>query len=120
MKAIRIWLPIILSASTFLAIADNAQIKDIPHPAQVEVQAKSNGQYRYVSELGKLTFPLPAKTVANEQLEFRQGSETWGVSRADVVLVNEKLVVDACQTIPATLPDGARSASVKGAGEGCP
>lgn len=54
-----------------------------------------------------------------ERLEFTQDGKAWLVSRADVQLANEKLVVDACDTVPVTLPNDAKSASVKGAGERC-
>lgn len=101
------------------ALADGLRITALVDPAYTEVQARSSGQFRNIGELGALPFPLPAKAAGNGVLEFQQGGETWAVSRADVVLADEKLVVDACSTIPATLPGDARSASVKGAGEGC-
>jgi hypothetical protein len=101
------------------ALADGLHITALVDPAYTEVQARSSGQYHNVGELGSLNFPLAAKAAGNGALEFQQGGETWAISRADVVLADEKLVVDACSTIPATLPGDARSASVKGAGEGC-
>jgi hypothetical protein len=101
------------------AWADTLRIQNIPSPEQVEVESAKGGEYRWVSELGKLSYPLPAKSLADERLEFRQGNTAWRVSRADVELVNEKLVVDACSTIPVTLAGDAKSASTKGAGEGC-
>ncbi|WP_433768132.1 hypothetical protein [Pseudomonas putida] len=99
--------------------ADTLQIQRIPHPEEVEAEAAKGGEYRLISELGKLSFPLPAKAVEGGRLEFRQGATAWRVSRADVELVNEKLVVDACSTISVTRAGDAKSASVKGAGEGC-
>ena len=101
------------------ALADGLHITALVDPAYTEVQARSSGQYRNIGDLGALQFPLEAKAAGNGALEFQQGRETWVISRADVVLADEKLVVDACSTIPATLPGDARSASVKGAGEGC-
>lgn len=99
--------------------AEELHIAALAAPTGIEVQARSNGQYHDVGELGSLRFPLAAKAAANGDLEFQQGGETWVISRADVQLVDEKLVVDACSTIPATLSGDARAASVKGAGEGC-
>ncbi|WCM51580.1 hypothetical protein OH720_00770 [Pseudomonas sp. WJP1] len=117
------WFPIHLLLLASLNIvpvsADTLQIQRIPHPEEVEAQATNGGEYRMISQLGKLSFPLPAKAVEGSRLEFRHGAAAWRVSRADVELVNEKLVVDACSTIPVTLAGDAKSASVKGAGEGC-
>lgn len=114
-------IPLLLLASLNIVpvSADTIQIQRIPHPELIEVEAASSGEYRLLSQLGKLSYPLPAKAVEGSRLEFRQGAGAWRVSRADVELVNEKLVVDACSTIPVTLAGDAKSASVKGAGEGC-
>lgn len=115
--------PILLLLLTSMNIgtvsADSLKIKNIPHPEQTEVESAKGAQFRMVSQLGKLSYPLPAKVVEGSRLEFRQGASAWRVSRADVELVNEKLVVDACSTIPVTLAGDATYASVKGAGEGC-
>ncbi|MNC03221.1 hypothetical protein D3C76_573560 [compost metagenome] len=118
-KRFSIQLLLLASLNIVSASADTLQIQAIPHPELIEVEAAKGGEYRLVSELGKLTYPLAAKSVEGNRLEFRQGAAAWKVSRADVELVNEKLVVDACSTIPVTLAGDAKSASVKGAGEGC-
>lgn len=110
---------LLASLSTVPVLAEPLQIQRIPHPELIEVEAASGGDYRLVSQLGALTYPLPVTEVEGGQLEFRQGGNTWRISRADVELVDEKLVVDACSTIPVTLAGDAKSASVKGAGEGC-
>ncbi|MFJ4068580.1 hypothetical protein ACIPW4_25280 [Pseudomonas sp. NPDC089996] len=118
-KRSAIYLLLLASLSVVPVSAETLRIQNIPHPEQVEAESAKGGEYRWVSELGKLTYPLPAKAVAGKRLEFRQGNAAWRVSRADVELVNEKLVVDACSTLPVTLAGDAKSASVKGAGEGC-
>jgi hypothetical protein len=110
---------LLASLSVVPVLAETLQIRRIPHPELIEVEATIGGEYRLVSQLGALVYPLPVTVVEGGQLEFRQGAKAWRISRADVELVNEKLVVDACSTIPVTLAGDAKSASVKGAGEGC-
>lgn len=118
-KRLAIQLLLLTSLPVFSVSADTLQIQRIANPEQIEVEAAKGGEFRMVSELGKLSYPLAAKSVEGNRLEFRQGAAAWKISRADVELVNEKLVVDACSTIPVTLAGDAKSASVKGAGEGC-
>lgn len=110
---------LITSFSILPVLAETLQIRRIPHPELIEVEAASGGDYRLVSQLGGLTYPLSATTVVGGRIEFLHGGTAWRISRADVELVDEKLVVDACGTVPVTLAADARSASVKGAGEGC-
>ncbi|MDZ3993846.1 hypothetical protein [Pseudomonas sp. Teo4] len=114
-----IYLLLLASLSIASVSAETLRIQRITNPDQVEVEAAKGGEHRWVSQLGNLSYPLPAKAVGVDRLEFRQGTGAWRVSRADVELVNEKLVVDSCSTIPVTLPSDATYASVKGAGEGC-
>ncbi|BBH44229.1 hypothetical protein [Pseudomonas sp. KU43P] len=114
-----IYLLLLASLSIVPVSADTLRIQRILNPELVEAESAKGGEYRLISELGNLSYPIPAKTVDGNRLEFRQGTGAWRVSRADVELVNEKLVVDSCSTIPVTLAGDAKSASVKGAGDGC-
>ncbi|HUH61269.1 MAG TPA: hypothetical protein VL001_14480 [Candidimonas sp.] len=99
--------------------AQTVRIQEIPNAEDIEVVAVADGAYILLAELGPIKFPLPATQQKNGSLQFTIGRKSYSVSRADVTLVNEKLVNDACGTIPSTLARDARSASVKGAGEGC-
>lgn len=102
-----------------LAAAQTVRIKAIPNAEDIEVVADADGSYVLIPDLGPIKFPLTATQQKNGLLRFTVGRKAYSISRADVTLVNEKLVNDACSTIPSTLPAGARSASVKGAGEAC-
>lgn len=108
-----------ISLNAVPVMADTLRILEVKNPELIEVEAALGGEYRLLSQLGRLTYPLQAKTVNVDRLEFTQDGKAWLVSRADVQLANETLVVDACDTVPVTLPSDAKSASVKGAGEGC-
>ncbi|CAJ1876138.1 hypothetical protein [Aeromonas jandaei] len=118
-KKINVIMLFIISLNSVPVMADTLRILEVKNPELIEVEAAVGGEYRLLSELGKLNYPLQAKAVKAERLEFTQDGKAWLVSRADVQLANEKLVVDACDTVPVTLPNDAKSASVKGAGERC-
>ncbi len=110
---------IAISLNAVSVMADTFRILEVKNPELIEVEAAVGGEYRLLSQVGKLTYPLQAKAVNTDRLEFTQDGKAWLVSRADVQLANETLVVDACDTVPVTLPSDAKSASVKGAGERC-
>lgn len=118
-KKINVIMLFTISLNSVSVMADTLRILEVKNPELIEVEAAVGGEYRLLSELGKLNYPLQAKAVKTERLEFTQDGKAWLVSRADVQLANEKLVVDACDTVPVTLPNDAKSASVKGAGERC-
>ncbi|MCQ4277739.1 hypothetical protein NA643_01435 [Pseudomonas stutzeri] len=100
--------------------AQNVKISAIPSPEFTEVESLKTGAFRPVAELGKLKFPLSAQTEKSDgTLVFRADGERYRIGRADVTLQNETLVVDACNTVPVILALDSRSATVKGAGEGC-
>lgn len=96
------------------------KITAIPSPEFTEVESLKTGAFKPVTELGTLKFPLSAQTEQSEgTLVFKAAGERYRIGRADVTLKNETLVVDACKTVPVILAQDARSAAVKGAGEGC-
>lgn len=101
------------------AAAQTVRIHGIPNLEDIEVVAMSDGAYVLLPELGPIKFPLAATQQKDGSLRFTIGRKDYSISRADVTLVNEKLVNDPCGTVPSTLRGDARSASVKGAGEGC-
>lgn len=101
------------------AAAQALRIVDIPNPDSIEVVAVKDGNYVMVSDLGAIKFPLSASRQKDGTLQFKSGGNSYRISRADVTLAGEKLVNDACKTVPVTLAVDARSASVKGAGEAC-
>ncbi|WP_417522048.1 hypothetical protein [Marinobacter sp.] len=102
------------------AHAQNVKISAIPSPEFTEVESLKTGAFKPVAELGTLKFPLNAQTEKSEgTLVFNAAGERYRIGRADVTLQNETLVVDACKTVPVILAQDARSATVKGAGEGC-
>lgn len=106
-------------ATTQQAVAQAVRIVDIPSADDIEVVAVKDGSYVMVSDLGVIKFPLKAVRQKDGALQFKVGGSAYNISRADVTLSNEKLVNDACKTVPVTLAADARSASVKGAGEAC-
>jgi len=106
-------------AATQQAVAQALRIADIPNPDSIEVVAVKEDRYVMVSDLGPIKFPLSASQQKDGTLQFKSGGKTYRISRADVTLAGEKLVNDACKTVPVTLAVDARSASVKGAGEAC-
>jgi hypothetical protein len=99
--------------------AKSAKIVSITSPELTEIQEASTGRYLYLSELDPVRYPLSASPAPNQRLVFKHKGKTYNISRADVTLENEQLVIDACRTVPVTIRADARSASVKGAGEAC-
>lgn len=101
------------------AASETLDITRISSPELTEIQRIPNGEYLYVSDLGELRYPLKASRAPNHRLHFKHKGKIYEIPRADVTVAGERLVVDACQTVPVTLKADSRSASVKGAGEAC-
>jgi hypothetical protein len=101
------------------AMAQKVTIADIPNAEHVEVTVVGTEEYLSVSELESLKFPLSAQQQKDRTLHFKHKNKQYSVSRADVTLINEKLVNDPCNTVPSTVAGNTRLASIKGAGESC-
>ncbi len=110
-------LPLIVALHSSVNAA-TVTIVDFPHPELTELES-SDGAYHLVSDVKGIRPPLSATEKGMSELIFVVNGINYAVSRADVVLKNEVLVVDACNTVPVVLAGDSRSASVKGAGEGC-
>lgn len=110
-----------LSVATGLAQADTFVIEDIIAPAFTEVKVTQTGGWMMIPEIDG--FQLPVTATASEsdagRLEFRVGDTSYSVSRSDVELSGETIVSSPCSTVPGSMPQDTRSASVKGAGESC-
>ncbi|NYT82761.1 hypothetical protein H0A70_14835 [Alcaligenaceae bacterium] len=116
------WATYLLSAGLVWAApatARTVQIAAIPNPAHVEVMVVGTEDYLMVAELGEIRFPLQATQQADRTLHFRHQKKQYSISRADVTLMNEKLVNEPCKTVPTTVTANTKMASVKGAGETC-
>lgn len=111
-------LPLLIALIYPAANAATVTIVAFPHPELTELES-SSGEYHLVSDVKGIKVPLSATTKGTSELVFVVNGVSYAVSRADVELKNEVLVVDACNTVPVVLASDSRSASVKGAGEGC-
>jgi len=117
LKMLGAWL---IALSCCAAQAKTLSVVQVASPDFVEVIRLSDGADLSWSDLEGLQFPVRATDVRNGRLRFRFRGEQYEIDRADVSLEGEKsLVVDACSTVPVSLPSDHKQASVKGAGEGC-
>lgn len=101
-----------------LAQAKTVTIIAFPYAELTELQS-ADGSYYLVSDVKGIRTPLSARLGSSLELTFVVGGVRYSVARADVELEGEALVVDACKTVPVVLAADSRSASTKGAGEGC-
>lgn len=114
-----LWMGVI-ALSCLSAQAATLKVVRVASPDLVEVIRLSDGVGLWWSDLAGLQLPISAVRAPGNRLSFRFRGAEYEVQRADVTLADEKtLVVDACGTIPVSVPTDHRQASVKGAGEGC-
>jgi hypothetical protein len=100
--------------------AKTLTVVQVASPEFVEVIRLSDGADLWWSDVDGLQPPVRAASVPGDRLRFRFRGEQYEIDRADVTLSDEDaLVVDACGTVPVSLPYDHKQASVKGAGEGC-
>lgn len=110
-----------LSVATSLARAETVVIESIIVPAYTEVKVAPGGSWVLVSQVEGLQLPVKATVSEADagRLVFRIGETSYSVSRSDVELSGESIVSSPCRSIPGSMTQDTRSASVKGAGESC-
>jgi len=120
-KALAVSMLFGLSVASSFALADRVVIKDIIAPAFTEVKEVGSGSWLLIPDIEGFQLPLNATVSDNDagRLVFRVGELSYSVSRSDVELSGEKMVASPCRTVPGSMKQDARSASVKGAGESC-
>lgn len=110
-----------LSVAAEVAQADTVVIEAIIAPAFTEVKVTDSGSWMLVPEIEGLQLPIAATASDSDagRLVFRVGDMSYSVSRSDVELSGERIVSSPCRTVPGSMTQDTRSASVKGAGESC-
>ncbi|MGB6008698.1 hypothetical protein [Castellaniella sp.] len=110
----------LIALSCFGVRAETLKVVAVASPDLVEVIRLSDGAGLWWSDLAGLQLPIRAVRAPEGRLSFRFRGVEYEIERADVTLADERrLVVDACNTVPVSLPSDHKQASVKGAGEGC-
>lgn len=110
-----------LSVAAGLAQAETVVIEDVIAPAFTEVKATDSGIWTLIPEIEGFQLPVNATVSKSDagRLVFTVGDTNYSVSRSDVELSGEKMVSSPCRTVPGSMTQDTRSASVKGAGESC-
>lgn len=110
-----------LSLTAGLAKAETVLIEKVIAPAFTEVKVVGSDNWVLISEIDALKLPVNAAVSESDagRLVFSVEDTDYLVSRSDVELSGEKIVSSPCRTVPGSMTQDTRSASVKGAGESC-
>ncbi len=110
-----------LSVTACPVWAETVLIEDIIAPAFTEVKVVDSESWVLIPEIDGLQLPVNAAVSESDagRLVFSVDDTDYSVSRSDVELSGEKIVSSPCRTVPGSMTQDTRSASVKGAGESC-